>query len=70
MVLEAELDLEALATAMVMEWERDLGRSEDGPGMKDDDLDRVQIPEDYSKEGSETKTEPLHDCRTSDDQGS
>ena len=38
-VLEAELDPEALATAVVMEWERDLGRSEDGPGMKDDDLD-------------------------------
>ena len=61
-VLEAELHIEVLATAVVLESEQDLGRSEDGPGMKDGDLDRVQIPEeDDSKEGSETKTDPLHD---------
>ena len=40
----------------------DGGRSEDGPGMKEDDLDRVQIPEeDDSKEGSENKTELVPD---------
>ena len=61
-VLEAELDLEALATAVVLVSAQDLGRSEDGPGMKEDDLDRVQIPEeDDSKEGSENKTELVPD---------